>query len=222
MEQICPDLIITDFFIMLEKKKGTGKIIALTIVFWDIRGFSWLCEILKAKPELIAGFLQDYFETAARVIFEHGGVLDKFIGDGIMAIFGVLNHKDDDGKTDAISAVKAALALKPEFDKLVQKWMAQWQLYVPDKIEIGLGCGIHTGEMLAGNMGTEFRDQFTAVGAPVNFAARIESRSKSGQVLISSSTEARINGLFRTSQVEEVSDIKNIPGKFIIFDVSNI
>ena len=194
----------------------------LTIVFWDIRGFSWLCEILKAKPELIAGFLQDYFETAAKVIFKYGGVLDKFIGDGIMAIFGVLNHRDDDGKTDAISAVKAALALIPEFDKLVQKWMPQWQLYAPDKIEIGLGCGIHTGEMLAGNMGTEFRDQFTAVGAPVNFASRIESRSKSGQVLISSSTEARVKGLFRTSQVEEVSDIKNIPGKFIIFDVSNI
>jgi len=191
----------------------------LTIAFWDIRGFSWLCEILKARPELIAGFLQDYFEAAARVIFAHNGVLDKFIGDGIMALFGVLNHKDDKGKTDAASAINAALNLKPEFDKLVLKWLPEWQLYVPDKIDIGLGCGIHTGEVLAGNVGTDFRDQFTAVGAPVNFAARIESRADAGLVLISSSTEIRVRDLFRTVQVDEWSDVKNIPGTFTIYNV---
>ncbi len=81
----------------------------ITICFWDIRGFSRLCEILKAHPTLIADFLKEYCEVAAKTIFDHGGLLDKFIGDGVMALFGVLNHKDDEGKTDAVDAVQAAI-----------------------------------------------------------------------------------------------------------------
>ena len=191
----------------------------LTIVFWDIRGFSRLSEILKAHPDLIAGFLRDYFEAAARVIFTHNGVLDKFIGDGVMALFGVLNHKDDQGKVDAVSAVKAAIDLRIKFNKLVKKWMEQWRLYVPDKIEIGLGCGIHTGEVLVGNVGTEFRDQFTALGPHVNFTSRIESRSKASQILISQSTEARVRGAVKIVRDSEISEIKNIPGTFVLYEV---
>lgn len=193
----------------------------LSIAFWDIRGFSRLCEILKAHPDLIVGFLKDYCELAARVIFAHNGVLDKFIGDGVMALFGILNHKDDKGKADAIAAVKAAIELRSKFDSMVKKWMEQWQLYVPDKIEIGLGCGIHTGEVLAGNMGTEFRDQFTALGPHVNFASRIESRSKPGQILISQSTQARVKKTITIKKTGEISDIKNIPGTFALFEVKN-
>jgi class 3 adenylate cyclase len=191
----------------------------LSIVFWDIRGFSRLCEILKAHPDLIVGFLQDYCELAAKVIFVHNGVLDKFIGDGVMALFGVLNHKDDQGKADAIAAVQAAIDLRSKFGSVVNKWMKQWQLYVPDKIEIGLGCGIHTGEVLAGNVGTEFRDQFTALGPHVNFASRIESRSNGGQILVSQSTEARIKRKIAVSKAGEISDIKNIPGTFALYEI---
>lgn len=191
----------------------------LSIAFWDIRGFSRLCEILKAHPDLIVGFLKDYCELAARVIFAHNGVLDKFIGDGVMALFGILNHKDDKGKRDAIAAVKAAVELRSKFDSIVKKWMEQWQLYVPDKIEIGLGCGIHTGEVLAGNMGTDFRDQFTALGPHVNFASRIESRSKPGQILISQSTQARVKKTIAIKKIGEISDIKNIPGTFDLYKV---
>ena len=192
----------------------------LTIVFWDIRGFSRLCEILKAHPDLVAGFLKDYCEIAAKVIFSNDGVLDKFIGDGVMALFGVLNHKNDDGKIDALAAVRSAVELNAAFTKLLEKWMIEWQMYVPDKIEIGIGCGIHTGETLAGNVGTEFRDQFTALGPNVNFAARIEARSHAGQIIISQSTEARVKGsAFKTSKIGEVSDVKNIPGTFSLFQV---
>jgi class 3 adenylate cyclase len=191
----------------------------LTIVFWDIRGFSRLCEILKAHPDLIAGFLRDYCETAAKVIFANDGVLDKFIGDGVMALFGVLNHKDDDGKKDAASAVRAAVELRESFVKVVNKWMEKWNLYVPDKIEIGLGCGIHTGETLVGNVGTDFRDQFTALGPHVNLASRIESRSKQEEILISGTTQMRVKEFFRLSNAGEISDIKNIPGTFPLYRV---
>jgi class 3 adenylate cyclase len=192
----------------------------LTIVFWDIRGFSRLCEILKGHPDLVAGFLKDYCETAAKVIFANNGVLDKFIGDGVMALFGVLNHKNDEGKADATAAVKASIELRSAFAKVLENWLPKWQMYVPDKIDIGLGCGIHTGETLAGNVGTEFRDQFTALGPSVNFASRIESRSHSGQIIISQSTEQRVkNAAFKISKIDEISDVKNIPGTFSLFQV---
>jgi class 3 adenylate cyclase len=189
----------------------------VTICFWDIRGFSRLCEILKAHPTLIAGFLKEYCDVAARTIFDHGGILDKFIGDGVMALFGVLNHKEDEGKADADSAVRAALDLRPRFDDLLQEWIGKWRLYTPQAINIGLGCGIHTGEALVGNVGTDFRDQFTALGPHVNFAQRIESRAESGQILISQTTKARVEEAVVTSPAGQISDIKNIPGQFDLF-----
>ncbi len=192
----------------------------VTIAFWDIRGFSRVCESLKAHPTLIAGFLRDYCEIGARTIFKHNGLLDKFIGDGIMALFGVLDHAEDDGISDAIAAVKAAVDLRAEFVKVENRWMEQWVLYVPDKIEIGLGCGIHTGNVLVGNVGTNFRDQFTALGPHVNFASRIAARSEPGQILISQSTEARVKSTVHVTGAGTISDIKNIPGTFQLFQVS--
>lgn len=191
----------------------------ISICFWDVRGFSRLCEIMKASPELIAGFLKEYGDLAQRIVFKHGGLLDKFIGDGVMALFGVLNHKDDEGKADAIAAVKAALEFRTEFESLRDDWMKQWTLYTPQSIEIGLGCGIHTGEALVGNVGTKNRDQFTALGPAVNLASRIESRSESAQVRVSQSTESRIRKEFLIDELETLRDIKNIPGEYKIYQV---
>ncbi len=191
----------------------------ITIVFWDIRGFSLLSEILKAHPPLIAGFLKDHFQVASQVIFKHNGVLDKFIGDGIMAIFGALNGKDKEGMEDAANALNAALEMRNEFAKVYDKWLKEWVLYSPQAIDIGLGCGVHTGEAIVGNLGTELRDHYTAVGPHINFAARIESRSEKGQIRISSSTKARVDDKYLVKQIETISDIKNIPGNFEIFEV---
>jgi adenylate cyclase len=191
----------------------------VTISFWDIRGFSKLCETLKAHPTLIAGFLKDHCDVAANIIFDEGGILDKFIGDGVMALFGVLNHKDDEGKADALSAINAAKKLREEFKNVLQRWMPQWKLYTPETIEIGIGCGIHTGRVLVGNVGTDFRDQFTALGPHVNFAARIEARAKSGQILLSQSTAARVENGVPVTPAGEIDNIKNIPGKYNLFSV---
>ncbi len=95
--------------------------------------------------------------------------------------------------------------------------MEQWTLYTPQKIEIGLSSGIHTGEVLVGNVGTDFRDQFTALGPHVNFAQRIEARAQSSQILISQSTEARVRSKVTVLPAGEISDIKNIPGRFDLF-----
>jgi len=89
----------------------------LTVVFWDIRGFSALSEILKAHPILIAGFLREYFKVASEVIFRHQGVLDKFVGDGVMALFGAINGKGPEGRQDAINAARAAVEMKGCFEQ---------------------------------------------------------------------------------------------------------
>jgi adenylate cyclase len=191
----------------------------VTICFWDIRGFSLMCEILRAHPTLISGFLRDYYEAAAMTVFKHNGVLDKFIGDGAMALFGVLNTNDASGKEDALQAVRAACAFRHGFESIVDRWQREWKLYTPQKIEIGLGCGIHTGEALVGNVGADFREQFTALGPHVNFAARVEARAKPRQILLSQSTEVRTREKVVLERAGEIDNIKNIPGTFSLFSV---
>lgn len=189
----------------------------VTICFWDVREFSSLCEILKAHPELMAEFLRDYFEIAATTIFEHGGILDKFIGDGVMALFGVLKDQEDNESEEAMNAIRAAKTLRDRFNNLLLKWFPKWAFYTQQKINIGLGCGIATGEVLVGNVGTDFRDQFTALGPTVNFASRIEGRAGSGQILVSSATQARVKSLVPLYPAGEISDIKHIHGVFELF-----
>jgi len=137
----------------------------ITIVFWDIRGFSKLSEILRTNPHLISNFLKEYCELAAKCIFQNSGVLDKFMGDGVMALFGALEPQNNKDKMHAMNAAKAAIQLRHEFDKLLDKWIEKWKLSTPINIDIGLGCGIHTGQAIVGNIGTNMREDYTALGA---------------------------------------------------------
>ena len=189
----------------------------VTIVFWDVRGFTRLCDILKAQPTLITGFLKDYCEHSARVIFDHEGVLDKFIGDGVMSLFGVLSDRADNGDADAVAAVRAALKFRVVFEELLKHWLVAWNREVPDKIEIGLGVGIHTCRALVGNIGTPFREQFTALGDGVNIASRIEGTAKPGQVLLSQPTNMRVSRLIQTTLTGEIVKMKNRSGEFELF-----
>jgi adenylate cyclase len=191
----------------------------VTVAFWDIRGFSKLCEILKAEPELVSGFLRDYSEVAAQSIFSFGGVLDKFIGDGVMALFGVLEENGDKGALAACNAVQSAMTFQSGFNKILEKWLSKWKMSVPESIDIGLGCGLNTGPALVGNIGSPIRDQFTALGSTVNLAARIEGRSEKSEILLSQSTQVRVKSQFATSKKVSLTDIKNIPGTFEIYVV---
>jgi adenylate cyclase len=192
----------------------------VTICFWDIRGFSKLCEALKAHPPLIAGFLKEYFKLASESIFSFDGILDKFIGDGVMALFGAFSSRDADGRKDAENAVGCALDIRHKFDVIQKKWMDVWALYEPQQIDIGLGCGIHTGvQTLVGNVGTDLRDQYTALGPHVNFAARLENMADKGQILVSSTCELRVRGKFLLEKIKSVNDVKNIPGEYSIYGI---
>lgn len=192
----------------------------VAVAFWDIRGFSAICEILKDQPHLISEFLREYCELAARLIFENGGVLDKFIGDGVMALFGVLASPAEDKSQFSERALRTAIAFKRSFTQLSEKWLSIWRSHTPHQIDVGLGCGINCGEALVGNVGTHFREQFTALGTTVNFAARIESKSKAGQILVSQAIQTRLRDKLPFTKAAEVSDIKNIAGTFDLFELT--
>ena len=207
---------------MIEKKPDLLDMDSrtLTTFFCDIRGFSKLCEILKEHPTLISNFLREYFEGSSRIIFSHGGVLDKFIGDAVMALFGTFNDDDEVSiKKDAIAAVKCAVEINIYFNQLMTKWIEKWELYTPHTIDIGLGCGLHTGDVLVGNAGTDIRDQFTALGPHVNFAQRLESEAEKGQILVSATTKGRINSEFVVTKIGSINNIKNIPGTYDMFEI---
>lgn len=193
----------------------------VTLAFWDIRGFSAMCVLLQEFPETITGFLRDYFEEASRVVFNHGGVLDKFMGDGVMALFGAMAM---DGKSDedfALDALNAATELRAAFEAVHKKWERVWMKQIPTDVHIGLGCGIHTGPVVVGNMGTAKRDHFTAVGPHVNFASRIESSSKGGEIRFSQTTKAHVDDRVKSRKLEVLSNIKNIKGDFGIYGLEN-
>jgi class 3 adenylate cyclase len=195
----------------------------LTIVFWDISGFSILCEKLKTHKELIVEFLREYFSEAALIIHKYKGVLDKFMGDGIMAFFGYKDSDvNDNGKNGAINAVNAALELRNFFDEMKLEWINLWVTKTGQQaISTELRCGMNTGYVLVGLILTEVRDQFTTVGSNVNLASRLESVANKDQIIVSPSTRVRLEDQFnlRTISIERpIKGFENISECYEIID----
>jgi class 3 adenylate cyclase/plastocyanin len=184
----------------------------LTIVFWDISGFSVLCDNLQFHQELVVAFLREFFSEAATIIHKYDGVLDKFIGDGIMAFFGFKDTyvNDDNGKKGAICAVKAAIELRDFFDEIKLDWIDLWKAKAGQKegISIHLRCGMNTGNVLVGLILTEKRDQFTAIGTNVNLASRMEGVATEDQIIVSPSMKTRIEDEFNLKSVPIKKTIK--------------
>jgi adenylate cyclase len=150
----------------------------ITVLFADIRGFTALSE--REKPEKVVGLLNRYFSAMSEIIFEHGGTLDKYIGDGLMAIFGAPTATPE----DPLNAVKAAVAMQKRLLKLNE------ELKVDGFSPISVGMGLHTGEATIGYIGSDKRSEYTAIGDTVNLASRLESNAAGGQILISEATAA--------------------------------
>lgn len=148
----------------------------ITVLFADIRGFTSLSE--SENPEKVVGLLNRYFTAMSEIIFAHGGTLDKYIGDGLMAIFGAPNV----GANDAGNALKTAAAMQKKIVLLNEELRAE------GFNEIGVGIGLHTGEATVGYIGSEKRSEYTAIGDTVNLAARLEQNALPGQILISEAT----------------------------------
>jgi adenylate cyclase len=148
----------------------------ITVMFADIRGFTALSE--RENPEKIVGLLNRFFSAMSDIIFEHGGTLDKYTGDGLMALFGAPTASPNDAK----NAVEAAAAMQRRLLRLNEE--VQIEGYNPVRI----GIGLHTGEATVGYIGSDKRSEYTAIGDTVNLAARLEQNAKPGQILISEAT----------------------------------
>ena len=145
----------------------------VVIFFSDIRGFTPMSEMMS--PEGIATLLTDYFTEMVEIVFEHGGTLDKFMGDAIMALWGApIVHEDD-----ADRAMGCALDHLRALEKLNRKWHDE------GRPELGIGIGINFGEVFAGNIGSDRRLEYTVIGDAVNTASRLCSSAGPNEILIS-------------------------------------
>jgi class 3 adenylate cyclase/plastocyanin len=183
----------------------------LTIVFWDISSFSVLCEKLIDHPELIAEFLREYLGIATKIIHEFGGVVDKFIGDGILSYFGFKENNDDrEGNIGAENAILAALKLKRSFESVKNNWLQIWKKVIDFDIHINIKCGMNTGPVLVGLLRSGERDQFTVIGTHVNLASRLEGRAEEDEIIISPFTMAKVEGKFHVEAIEISNDDNRI------------
>ena len=157
-----------------------------TVLFADIRGFTRMSA--RMDPEAVVQILNDYFGEMTEIIFDHGGTLDKYIGDGLMALFGAPYP----GPDDAINAVRAASAMQQRMDSLKEEFLKGR----PDGSSIGIGIGINTGVVTVGYVGSMRRFDYTAIGDTVNMASRLESNAPSGEIYIACSTFSELRGQF--------------------------
>ncbi|MDP1568699.1 MAG: adenylate/guanylate cyclase domain-containing protein [Vicinamibacterales bacterium] len=166
----------------------------MTVLFSDVRGFTALSE--RGEPEEIVRQLNEYFSRMVEVVFAHQGTIDKFVGDMVMALFGA--PLDDPRHAD--HAVAAALGMETALEELNARWTAE------GRATLDIGIGINTGEMVAGNIGSESIMSYTVIGDSVNLGARLESLTKEygARIIISARTRDRLQGRYDIRPLGEV------------------
>ena len=162
----------------LELAKG-GQLTELTILFSDIRGFTSMSEKLPAQE--VVEVLNDYFELMVDVLFEHGGILDKFIGDALMGLWGAPVRRPDDATRAVHAAVQMQMKLK-EFNA---------ERIADGKPPLQIGIGLHTGQVVVGNMGSSKALSYTAIGDGVNLASRLCGVAREEMIVISEECAAK-------------------------------
>jgi len=157
----------------------------VSVLFADIRDFTSISESMP--PDKVLEILNEFFTRVTDVIFDHGGTLDKYIGDCVMALFGAPIAKGN----DAASSVRAAIEIQRLMTELNRDCkQRKWP-------ELEVGIGINTGTVTAGNIGSLRRLDYTAVGDTVNVAARLMAEAEGGQILISESTARDLDPTFK-------------------------
>lgn len=185
-----------------------GKKANVTVLFADIRGFTSMSE--KMTAEEVSVILNEYFSEIEPIITKYNGVINKFIGDAVMAIFGEpiqdIHHPQN--------AVKCACAMLKKVNELQEKWILEGK----PKIEIGIG--INTGEAFVGNIGSEKRLEYTVIGDMVNLASRIESYNKvyKTNLLISNSTYSSVSDIVDVIKIADVQ-IRGKAKKMDIYEI---
>jgi len=188
-----------------------GKKGVVTVLFSDIRGFTSMSENMSAQE--VSELLNEYFSEMEPIVSKYNGIINKFIGDAIMAVFG----EPIADKAHPLNAVKCGYEMLQKVEELDEKWQKS------GKPVIKIGIGINTGEVFIGNIGSEKRMEYTVIGDTVNLASRLESYNKTFNTnfLISSTTFEHIKDFVEVKKISDV-EIRGKAHKMDIYEVINI
>jgi adenylate cyclase len=201
-----PEYVVKQMLENPESFKLGGVSQTITILFADIRGFTRISE--HAPPEKIVSLLNRYFSAMTEIIFAHGGTLDKYLGDGLMALFGAPTATPD----DASNALNAAVAMQRRLLGINR------ELQEEGLSEIGVGMGLHTGEVVVGYIGSDRRSEYTAIGDTVNTSSRLESNARGGEILISDATAKAARSRYQLKPREPIM-VKNRQQPVMLWEV---
>ena len=201
-----PEYVVKQMLENPESFKLGGVSQTITILFADIRGFTRISE--HAPPERIVSLLNRYFSAMTDIIFAHGGTLDKYLGDGLMALFGAPTTTPD----DANNALNAAVAMQRRVLGI------NLELQEEGLPEIGVGMGLHTGEVVVGYIGSERRSEYTAIGDAVNTSSRLESNARGGEILMSDATAKAARSRYKLQPRDPIT-VKNREQPVAIWEV---
>jgi len=181
----------------------------ITVLFVDIRGFTAFSE--ANPPEKVVGMVNRYLALTSTSIQENDGTIDKYIGDATMAIFNAPNDVPD----HALKAVRAAWAMKLGAQGLRDEILNEYG------VDLQFGIGINTGNAVVGNMGSDFRMEYTAIGDTVNTAARLEANAEKGNIIISDSTYKLVKDYIEAKDMG-ILNVKNKKVGIQIYSVDNV
>ena len=201
-----PEYVVKQMLENPESFKLGGVNQTITILFADIRGFTSISE--HAPPEKIVSLLNRYFSAMTDIIFAHGGTLDKYLGDGLMALFGAPTTTPE----DASNALNAAVAMQRRLLGI------NMELRQEGLSEVGVGIGLHTGEVIVGYIGSERRSEYTAIGDSVNTASRLESNAKGGEILLSDATAKAARSRYKLQPRDPIT-VKNREQPVVLWEV---
>ncbi len=186
-----------------------GSKARLCVLFADLRGFTRISEQLD--PAELIETMNAYFHRMVDAVFQHGGTLDKFIGDAVMAFWGAPISRPD----DPIRSIRCALEMQAQLEQLNQARRAG------GKPPLEMGIGINHGEAVVGNVGSDKRLEYTALGPTVNVAARLEDKAEAGSVLISEALHQEVKGLV-SGQWLDLSQLKGVSQPVRVFTVQGL
>jgi adenylate cyclase len=197
---------------LLETPQGLklgGEKRNVTLLMSDLRGFSAISE--RVSPEKAVEIINLYLGIMTDVINNYNGTINEFIGDGIFVMFGAPIQREDDPQRAIACAIAMQLAMNDINNKLAEM----------NLLPLEMGIGVHTGEVLAGNIGSQQRAKYTVMGSNVNLASRIESYSVGGQVLVSKITYNLVSSSVRINRQMEVN-LKGIQESIKIYEIGGI
>lgn len=164
----------------------------ITVLFSDIQGFTSL--LSTTEPEEVVSILNEYLAEMTQIIFDHGGMVDKFVGDAVIAIFGAIDCRE----ADSLDSVRCAMAMQRRLSELQKRWRASSRFVFNTRI------GVCSGEAIMGNIGSPARMDYTAIGDAVNTASRLQSIAEVNTVVVSRSTYDEVRDFFEFTDLGEI------------------